>query len=277
MATWFGITTPVTEQTLPVDTRAGQQLYTVTNESATLIRGDATVVPEGDTEAAWFSIVNASRAYSVDGAEQVALDIKVADDVGAGTYSYRFRVVVGGGVPEEQFNDGPPSRLTVLPKVVVPPKPFPWWIVAVVGAIVLALIVGGIAVKACGGTPPTPVPTASPTPVPTPVPTPTLDTRPDLTVRVTSRGGGLGTSTTYILTIRNEGAGDAGNFSVLVQAQGLPDQSFPLFGLAAGKEVSDSLTLPNDPLRNAIGLVTVDSFQTVDESDETNNTAKFSL
>jgi hypothetical protein len=276
VATWFGITTPVTEQTLPADTRVGKQLYTVTNESGALIRGDAIVVPEGDAKVEWFTIVNASRAYSVDGTEQVTLDIKVPDTVGAGTYSYRFRVVLGGGVPEEQFNDGPASRITVLPKIVVAAKPFPWWIVAVVGAIVLALIVGGIAVKACGGTP-TPTATPVPTAPPTPVPTPTPDTRPDLTVRVTSRGAIIGTSTNILVTIRNSGTGDAGNFSVLLQVQGLPDESFPVFGLAAGKEASQTLSVPSDPFRKGSGLVTVDSFQTVDETDETNNTFKFSL
>lgn len=267
MATWFGITTPVTEQTLPADTRAGKQLYTVTNESGALIRGGAIVVPEGDSKLEWFNIVNPSRAYSVDGTEQVTLDIKVPDDVGAGTYRYRFRVVVEGGVPEEQFNDGPASAITVLPKVVVPAKPFPWWIVAVVGAIVLALIVGGIAVKACGGTPPTPVPTA--------VPTPTADTRPDLTVRVSTRGSL--TTETFTIIVRNSGAGDAGAFSVLVQAQGLPDQSLPVLGLAAGAEDSASITLQGDPFRKAAALVTVDPFKTVDETDETNNTFSFNF
>jgi hypothetical protein len=275
VATWFGITTPVIEQTLPADTRAGQQLYTVTNESGGLIRGDAIVVPEGDTRVEWFSIVNASRAYSVDGAEQVTLDIKVPDDVAAGTYGYHFRVVVGGGVPEEQFNDGPPSRITVQLRNVVPPKPFPWWIVAVIVAVVLALVVGGLAVKACAGTPtPTPVPTASPTPTSTP------DARPDLTLRVTARRGAESVAVPILVVVRNVGAGDAGNFSVLVQAQGMPDQSYPVFGLAAGQESSQNLTLTVKPtvklFSTGAGLVTVDSNNTVDEVDETNNTQKFS-
>ena len=271
MATWFGITTPVTEQTLPADTRAGKQLYTVTNESGALIRGGAIVVPEGDAKVEWFNIVNPSRAYSVDGTEQVTLDIKVADDVGAGTYRYRFRVVVEGGVPEEQFNDGPASAITVLPKVVVPAKPFPWWIVAVVGAIVLALIVGGIAVKACGGTPPTPVPTAPPTPVPTPTP----DTRPDLTVRVSTRGSL--TTETFTIIVRNSGAGNAGAFSVLVQAKGLPDQSFPSSAWPQERRTALPLPCRAIPSERQPHWSTEDPFGTVDETDETNNTFNFNF
>lgn len=278
MATWFGITTPVTEETLPADTRAGQQLYTVTNESGAVIRGDAMVVPEGDAKAEWFSVVNASRAYSVDGTEQVTLGIKVPDDVGAGTYSYRFRVVVGGGVPEEQFNDGPPSRITVPPtKIVPPPKPFPWWIVAVIAAIVLALVVGGLAVKACGGTPPptpSPVPSASPTPIPTPVPTPTPDARPDLTLRVRASIGGLNRPIPILVDIRNEGAGDAGTFNVLVQAGGVREQFFTVSGLAAGQDFSKTVTMIVE-FSSGTGFVTVDFNNTVDELDENNNSQQF--
>jgi hypothetical protein len=276
VATWFGITTPVTEQTLPADTRVGKQLHTVTNESGVLIRGDAIVVPEGDTRVEWFNIVNASRAYSVDGTEQVTLDIKVPDDVGAGTYSYRFRVVVGGGVPEEQFNDGPVSRITVLPKIVVAAKPFPWWIVAVVGAIVLALIVGGIVVKACGGTPTptaTPVPTAPPTPVPTPPPTPVQ--LADLTVTVRSRHGGLSDLVPLFIVVTNEGTGKAGNFTVLVQAEGQADLSYTVFGLGPGQADEKNLTLTVDPFSQGTGVVNVDPFNNVDETDDSNNSAPF--
>jgi hypothetical protein len=171
VATWFGITTPVTEQTLPADTRTGEQLYTVTNESGGLIQGNAFIVPEGETKVEWFGILNASRTYSADGTEQVSVAIKVPVDVAAGVYSYRFRVVLGGGVPEEQFNDGPRSRVTVLPIAVPPPapKPFPWWIVAV--AAVLIVLVGGGIVWALRPTSP-PTPTLTPTQQPTPVPPP---------------------------------------------------------------------------------------------------------
>ncbi len=268
MATWFGITTPITEQTLPADTRTGQQLYTVTNESGEPIRGDAIVVPEGDAKVEWFNIANPSRAYSADGTEQVTLDIKVTDDVGPGTYSYRFRVVVAGGVPEEQFNDGPPSRITVQPKVVVAPtpKPFPWWIVAVVAAIVLALIVGGVAVKACGGTPP-----------PTPVPTPTPDARADLTVKVRSRGPiRTVTAPLVVIAIHNGGATDAGAFTVVMVASGLADQSFTVSGLGAGQDFSESVTLPVDPFSSGNGVVIADFTNRVDETDENNNQASFS-
>lgn len=173
MATWFGITTPVTDQTLPGDTRSGQQLYTVTNESGRLIQGNATIIPEGETKVDWFTIANASRTYSADATEQVPATIKVPADVAAGIYSYRLRVVVGGGVPEEQFNDGPSSRITVLPTAVPPPpKPFPWWIVAV-AAVVIVLIVGGLiwALRPTPPSTPTPTPTLAPTVAPTQPPT----------------------------------------------------------------------------------------------------------
>ncbi len=72
MATWFGITATATDQTLPADSRSGQQVYTVTNESGAVIRGDGLIVPDGETKVEWFTIAQPSRVYSADGSEQVA-------------------------------------------------------------------------------------------------------------------------------------------------------------------------------------------------------------
>ena len=68
-----------------------------------------------------------------------------------GTYGFQLRMLLGGGVPEEQFDDGPTVKYTVS-KVEEPPpppppppkKPFPWWIVAVIVAVIAIVVIGGI-------------------------------------------------------------------------------------------------------------------------------------
>lgn len=255
MATWFDITTTGTDQTLPVDTRSGQQLYTVTNASGTLIRGDGLIVPDGEAKAEWFTIAQPSRVYSRDGSEQVPVAISVPAEVAPGVYGYRLRMVVGDGIPEEQFNDGPQSRITVQPVAVEPPapppppkKPFPWWIVAV--AIVVVLVLGSIVF---------------------------ILTRPrglpDLLItNVTLVDDGVGGVN---VRVSNIGETSAGPFAVFLSYDG----SFPFFPIALVTTVpgldAHSTTVaafsPGFVVRETTGRAIVDSGNQVDEANELNN------
>jgi hypothetical protein len=256
VATWFGITATVTDQTLPVDTRSGQQLYTVTNESGTLIRGDGLIVPTGDTRVEWFGIVQPSRVYSPDGSEQIPVTIQVPETVDPGVYGYRLRMVVGDGIPEEQFNDGPESRITVQPIPLPPPppppppppKPFPWWIV--IAAIVAVVVIGGIIFVVTRP-----------------------KSQPDLVVSsVNIANGGFEGVT---VKVSNTGDTPAGSFVVFLTF----DFSFPFSPIALVDTVpgldahasTDVNFFPNTNVQGVTGRAIVDTGDSVAESDENNN------
>lgn len=150
MATYFDITAVATSLTLDEE-RKGRGSFTVTNTVDASIGGDAVIVPEPGTDASWFNVDGPSRTYNVDEAEQIAVDITVPADAVPGRYGFRLRVLLGGGVPEEQFDDGPVVSFEVVPEPEPlqvepsPGKPFPWWLVAVIGGIAaLVIIVGAL-------------------------------------------------------------------------------------------------------------------------------------
>jgi hypothetical protein len=72
-------------------------------------------------------------------------------DAAPATYGFQLRVLLGGGVPEEQFDDGPVVKFDVTdipaPPVEIPKPPpkrgIPWWVFLVAGLIAL-VVIGGI-------------------------------------------------------------------------------------------------------------------------------------
>jgi hypothetical protein len=145
MASRFDVTTPTT--TLALDeSRSGLASFTVTSTDPGTIGGDAVVVPAPGAASEWFSVKDPSRTYPPGQTEQLAVAIAIPPDAPAGRYGFRLRVMLAGGVPEEDFDDSPVVTFDVAtpPEVVPEPppakKPFPWWIVVLVGAIVVAVI-----------------------------------------------------------------------------------------------------------------------------------------
>jgi hypothetical protein len=249
MATWFGITTTITEQTLPVESRSGQQLYTVTNESGALIRGDGLIVPVAETKVEWFSIVQPSRVYSPDGSEQIPVTIKVPETVAPGVYGYRLRMVVGGGIPEEQFNDGPESRITVQPIPLPPPppppppppKPFPWWIV--VAVIVAIVVIGGIIF---------------------------FVTRQKSQADLTVSGVGFSSNGDAQVSVTNNGDTASGSFLMYLSYSGYGSNNWPVDSIN-GHTTTVVYTQVGYFTGGSAGDIYLDTFGQVTESDKSNN------
>jgi hypothetical protein len=149
MARYFDITALTTLISLD-DQRKGQASFTVTNATTASIRGDAVVMPKSGAKPEWFTIDHPSRHYDPGASEQLTVSIDAGMDATPATYGFQLRVLLGGGVPEEQYDDGPLVKFDVEEVPTQPPvqqpvkKPFPWWIVAVIGVIAVLVILAGV-------------------------------------------------------------------------------------------------------------------------------------
>jgi CARDB len=279
VARYFDITVPQATTALDAGRRA-EVVFTVGNATTAPIRGEAIVQPALGTDAAWFTVDRPERSWDVGESDQVAVTVLVPLDAPAGPRSFQLRVQLATGVPEEDFDAGPPVSFEVPPQPVTPPpvprKPFPWWIVAVVAAVLVILVAGGVFVATRPGPSPTPTPTVAPTPTPspTPAPTPTPRLLPDLVVadiRIDRHGFFSDTDITAI--IENVGQADAGPFLVRIQT-GIQIEDREIQGLGAGAAIP--VTIQTQPFGfPGNGLVVVDIAGQVEESDESNNERPF--
>ncbi len=150
MARFFDITAVTTSIELD-KSRTGQAAFTVTNATPASIRGDAVVVSGPGAETAKYEVDEPSRHFGPGATDQLTVKVTAPTEMVPGTYGFQLRMLLGGGVPEEQFDDGPTVTYTVS-KVEEPPpppppppkKPFPWWIVAVIVAVIAIVVIGGI-------------------------------------------------------------------------------------------------------------------------------------
>lgn len=149
MATYFDITAIATSLSLDGEGRA-RGAFTVTNAVEASIGGDVVVLPEPGAEIGWFSVDGPARSFPPQHTEQVGVDIAVPPGVAPGRYGFRLRVLLAGGVPEEQYDDSPVVDFEVPAAeepvlVPEPPKrPFPWWIVAVVGGVAAVIVIAAV-------------------------------------------------------------------------------------------------------------------------------------
>lgn len=150
MARYFNITAVTNSIELDAS-RTGQAAFTVTNATSASIGGDAVVVPEPGADAAKYDIDEPSRHFGPGATDQLTVKVTAPAEMAPGTYGFHLRMLLGGGVPEEQFDDGPTVKYTVAkveeppPPIQPPPKkPFPWWIVAVIVAVIAIIVIGGI-------------------------------------------------------------------------------------------------------------------------------------
>jgi len=148
MARYFNVTALTTLISLDAE-RKGVASLTVTNATNASIRGDAVVIPKSGAKQEWFTIERASRHYDPGASEQLSVAIDAGMDAAPATYGFQVRVLLGGGVPEEQFDDGPLVKFDVeeIPDkpptpTPTPKKPFPWWIVVIIVGAIAALLIG---------------------------------------------------------------------------------------------------------------------------------------
>jgi hypothetical protein len=139
MRSSFAVT--IATASVPLDaSRRGQVAFTVSNTSGRSLRGRGRIVAENPSAAAWLTLVGpAERDFPVAGTQQVAVQVAVPPDAAAGSYTFRLDMV-GVDNPDEDLTAGPGVTFQVAAAAPTP-KPFPWWIVAVVLAVVIVGVV----------------------------------------------------------------------------------------------------------------------------------------
>lgn len=113
----------------------GEATFTVFNRSGRPVRGRGQLAAQQSEAAAWLAVSGENeRNFAIAGAEQYSVRLTVPKTAPAGNYAFRLDMV-GVENPDEEFCAGP-SVTFVVPEP-APPKPFPWWIVAVVAVVVI--------------------------------------------------------------------------------------------------------------------------------------------
>ena len=136
----FSITTATSSIILDTN-RQGEVSFTVANASGRQLPARAHIVPQGEAQADWFTLAGDSeREFAIAGVQQYTVRIQVPPEAAAGSYLFRLDAV-GIRVPDEEFAEGP-SVTFVVPEQVVAKRPFPWWLVVVVAAVVLLVGIG---------------------------------------------------------------------------------------------------------------------------------------
>jgi hypothetical protein len=124
------------------DSGAARASFTVTNTSAQALRGRLLTRPRDRAKAEWFTVAGeAVRDFAPNGAQQVVVEVLVPPGTPPGSYSFRLDAVSEVD-PDEDFTEGPSVAFDVAPPPAPPKKKFPWWILAIVGAVVLLAIIG---------------------------------------------------------------------------------------------------------------------------------------
>jgi hypothetical protein len=123
------------------------------------------------------------ETFRIGETRQYSVKINVPASAEPGSYAIQLRAAEES-LPDENWVETPSVVFEVAKAPEPAPKPFPWWIVAVVLAVLL--VVGGTATFLVLRNPPvTPTPTPTLTLTPTSTPTPTMTGTPTLTPTVT--------------------------------------------------------------------------------------------
>jgi hypothetical protein len=121
-----------------------QASFTVTNTSTQTLRARMMTRPGDSASPEWFSIVGEPvREVAPNEDEQVLVQLSVPPTAPAGAYSFRLDAVSAVD-PDEDFTEGPSVEFDVEGQP--PPKKkfpwVPWWILAIVGGVVLLIVIG---------------------------------------------------------------------------------------------------------------------------------------
>jgi len=121
-----------------------QASFTVTNTSTQTLKGRMMTRPADSASPEWFSVTGESvRDFAPNAAEQVVVQLSVPQTAPPGAYSFRLDAVSEVD-PDEDFTEGPSVAFDVEAQP-VPKKKFPWvpwWVLAIIGAVLLAIIIG---------------------------------------------------------------------------------------------------------------------------------------
>jgi PASTA domain len=139
MASLWDIT--AASEMVKIETGSGEVVYTVTNKTDKLVRGQLRLRPQPPTAASWLGLAGeVERDFSANGTQQVVAKVTIPSGTPSGRYGLRLDVASVAN-PDEDYSEGATVFLEV-PASEVPKKPFPWWILAVgVAALVVGLAV----------------------------------------------------------------------------------------------------------------------------------------
>lgn len=120
---------------------SGKAVFGVTNKSGQGLAGRLSVVLQGEAKKEWFAIEGESeRRFATGETQTVTVAVKPPAGTAAGAYKFRLRAV-NVNDPDNDYTESPVSGFELKP--VTPPKPFPWWAVAVAAGLVV--VVAGLA------------------------------------------------------------------------------------------------------------------------------------
>ena len=139
MPTLFHITPAST--TISLDSsRKGRATFTVTNASGLQMQARANVVALDPNTRGWFRLAeDPEHSFGAGDTTQYTVQIDVPARAPAGRVSFRLDVV-GVENPDEDYTEGPPVQV-VVPETPEESRPFPWWILAVAGGVLLIGII----------------------------------------------------------------------------------------------------------------------------------------
>jgi hypothetical protein len=167
MANIFAITTA--NDKIKAENGSATSVFTVTNSTSRPLRGIARIKPLGNTESSWIKIDGeVERDFPPGGTHQFTVTFNKPKSSTPTTpqpaESFPFRLdTVSAANPDEDFSEGPVVTVEIPEQKVEQKKPFPWWILIILGVL---LIVGAITaiflLRDRGNGNPTPTPTPTP-------------------------------------------------------------------------------------------------------------------
>ncbi len=120
---------------------SGTASFSVTNRAAQGLAGRLSVIPQGDARAEWFVLQGENeRRFAIGETQTATVSVRPPAGTAPGTYRFRLRAV-NVNDPDNDFTESAVSGFEIKPAA--PPKPFPWWAVAVAAGLVV--VIGGLA------------------------------------------------------------------------------------------------------------------------------------
>ncbi|HEY0048542.1 MAG TPA: hypothetical protein VGB68_04610 [Pyrinomonadaceae bacterium] len=173
MSNIFTITTA--QQTLKANENGqATAVFTVTNAASRPVRYFVKIKPLGNTEAQWLMIEGETeRDFPAGGTHQFTVNFNKPKSSTAPAppsapqpaEAFPFRLDAISAInPDEDFTEGPVVTVEIPEQKVEPKKSFPWWILIVVGVLLVVGIIVAVLMYRGGGGDGAPTPTPTPTP-----------------------------------------------------------------------------------------------------------------
>lgn len=139
MARDFAITTVKSQIELKKGKKSSVS-YTVTNSTGNQLTARARISPLEGADESWFTIEGESeRDFAENDTQQYSVSVNIPAEIKSGSYKFKLDVFSVEN-PDEIFSEGPVIEILISEAPVDDnnnDKPFPWWIIAVIAAVIL--------------------------------------------------------------------------------------------------------------------------------------------